>query len=563
MGYNELEGGIPQELGGLANLQHLSLRYNNLSGDIPWELGNLANLQVLWMHFNQLSGYVPTSLGNLPELQQLYLFNNQLDGPIPSELGELGNLRHVNLSNNQLSGQIPSSFGNLTNLQSLVLDNNQLEGSIPPELGNLIKLTGITLNHNLFEGPIPTELGNLTLLNRLQLQNNVLEGQIPSSFGNFLNLRHLHLSGNNLKGPIPSEMGNLTNLLDDSADFKYNALYTDDESLRDFLNLKQGGGDWETTQTIAPTDVMADSATTETVAISWTPIAFYWLDGGYRVFWSTDSGGPYTLFDTTIDKRASSLVVSGLDPGTNYYFVVQTFTSPHVYNISTVESEYSEEVSATTVSVNDPPVAHAGEDRVVPAGENGLAEVTLDGTSSSDPDQDPLTYTWTGPFGTATGPTPIVSLGLGIHTITLTVDDGNGETASDTVQITVEDQTPPTFQSISVDPGSLWPPNHQMILITPTFTVGDNCDPDPVVELELITMNEGDETNTYDPKFDETIGDGNTTDDIQVDIDGNIYLRAERSGAGYGRIYTLKFKVTDSAGNSSSATVTVTVPHSK
>jgi hypothetical protein len=84
-----------------------------------------------------------------------------------------------------------------------------------------------------------------------------------------------------------------------------------------------------------------------------------------------------------------------------------------------------------------------------------------------------------------------------------------------------------------------------------------------VVELELITTNEGDETNTYDPNFDSTIGDGNTLDDIQVDSSGNIYLRAERSGAGDGRIYTLEFKVTDSSGNSSSATVTVTVPHNK
>jgi hypothetical protein len=102
-----------------------------------------------------------------------------------------------------------------------------------------------------------------------------------------------------------------------------------------------------------------------------------------------------------------------------------------------------------------------------------------------------------------------------------------------------------------------------MVLITPTFVVSDNCDPNSTIELELITMNEGDETNTYDPDFDNTIGDGHTLDDIQVDSSGNIYLRAERSGAGTGRIYTLKFKVTDSAGNSSSAEVTVTVPHNQ
>jgi hypothetical protein len=100
-----------------------------------------------------------------------------------------------------------------------------------------------------------------------------------------------------------------------------------------------------------------------------------------------------------------------------------------------------------------------------------------------------------------------------------------------------------------------------MVLITPSFSVSDDSDPNPVVTLELITMNEGDETNTYDPLFDTTLGDGNTLNDIQVNTNGEIYLRAERSGKGEGRIYTLMFKVTDVSGNSSSKTVTVTVPH--
>lgn len=102
-----------------------------------------------------------------------------------------------------------------------------------------------------------------------------------------------------------------------------------------------------------------------------------------------------------------------------------------------------------------------------------------------------------------------------------------------------------------------------MVLITPTKTVADNCDPDPDIELELITMNEGDETNTYDPGFDSTVDDGNTIDDIQVDEKGDIYLRAERSGTNAGRVYTITFKATDSSRNSSSASVTVTVPHNQ
>ena len=47
-------------------------------------------------------------------------------------------------------------------------------------------------------------------------------------------------------------------------------------------------------------------------------------------------------------KNASEFEVTGLNPETTYYFVVQTQTDPHYDNKNTVLSEYSEEVSATT-----------------------------------------------------------------------------------------------------------------------------------------------------------------------------------------------------------------------
>jgi len=93
---------------------------------------------------------------------------------------------------------------------------------------------------------------------------------------------------------------------------------------------------------------------------------------------------------------------------------------------------------------NQPPTAQAGPDQTVECQSPNGATVTLNGTASSDPDGDPLTFTWTDSFGTVLGPTSQVTMPLGTHTVTLTVDDGKGGHASDTVKTTVADTKPPT-----------------------------------------------------------------------------------------------------------------------
>lgn len=113
------------------------------------------------------------------------------------------------------------------------------------------------------------------------------------------------------------------------------------------------------------------------------------------------------------------------------------------------------------------------------------------------------------------------------------------------------DTTPPVL-SVSVSPSVLYPPNHQMIEITPTIEVSDDRDPDPKVDLVSITSNEGDDVR----------GDGNTSNDILID-NGRIFLRAERSGLADGRIYTITWRARDLSGNFSMASATVTVPHDK
>jgi hypothetical protein len=140
---------------------------------------------------------------------------------------------------------------------------------------------------------------------------------------------------------------------------------------------------------------------------------------------------------------------------------------------------------------------------------------------------------------------------LGIHNINLTVDDGKGGTASDTVVVTVLDTTPPAVGNVTASPEVLWPPNHKMVPATLTVSVSDICDAAPICRIIALTSNE--------PV--EGLGDGDTAPDWEITGDLTVNLRAERSGKGGGRIYTIMVQCTDASGNGSTKAVTVTVPH--
>ena len=88
---------------------------------------------------------------------------------------------------------------------------------------------------------------------------------------------------------------------------------------------------------------------------------------------------------------------------------------------------------------NHPPVANAGTDRNVPLDPSSTsATVLLDGSASTDPDGDALSYTWSeGGNSLGTGAFVQAFLGLGKHAITLTVADGFGGTSSATVNLNV------------------------------------------------------------------------------------------------------------------------------
>lgn len=213
-------------------------------------------------------------------------------------------------------------------------------------------------------------------------------------------------------------------------------------------------------------------------------------------------------------------------------------------------------------TLNEPPVADAGIDQTQECTSVNGAVVVFDGSNSYDPEGNPLTFTWSGPFGELNGEKVAATLPIGSHVITLTVDDGNGSGASDMVTVTVVDTVAPNLE-ISLSPDILWPPNHKMVEISSTVNVSDVCDANPTVTLSSVNMNEGDVTNTYDPEYDMSQDDGKTLGDIILDQEGNISLRAERSGTSDGRIYTIEYLATDKSGNQTRSKAQVTVPHNQ
>jgi len=295
----------------------------------------------IYLGYNQLTGTIPPELGNLAYLLMLSLWGNQLTGAIPPELGDLTNLSSLYLGNNQLIGSIPAELGDLTNLQLLYLDYNQLTGPIPPELDNLTNLQWLNLSYNQLTATIPPELGNLTSLQGLYLCNNRLIGPIPPQMGNLTNLSGLDISSNRFIEEVPSWITDLTAL--SYLDIGYNGFSCSDPAVLAFLASKNP--DWQSSQTVPPTNIFATILTSGSASVSWTPVAFNWYDGHYEIGYSSTPGGPYTFdpANVTYDKWTTSITITGLDLSHSMYFVVRTVSLSGWWNQSTLTSLLSSE----------------------------------------------------------------------------------------------------------------------------------------------------------------------------------------------------------------------------
>ncbi|MED6142933.1 hypothetical protein PIB30_002223 [Stylosanthes scabra] len=211
---NNFGGQLPNYIGNLStHLRNLYLGYNQIYGKIPAELGNLVNLTLLNMQHCRFDGNIPATFGQFQKMESLELSGNKFSGEIPAFIGNLSQMYFLNLADNMFEGSIPSSIANCQKLQHLDFYKNNLNGTIPSEIFSISSFTTLLdLSQNLFSGNLSDEVGKLKNLNYLTVSENNLVGNIPASIGECLSLEFLELQGNLFSGTIPSSLVSLKGL---------------------------------------------------------------------------------------------------------------------------------------------------------------------------------------------------------------------------------------------------------------------------------------------------------------------------------------------------------------
>ena len=189
-------------------------------------------------------------------------------------------------------------------------------------------------------------------------------------------------------------------------------------------------------------------------------------------------------------------------------------------------------------------------DRVV-GNDPGLCSALVNvGTPAVDAEGCPVTIT----SARSDGLSLVAPYPVGNTLVDWTAKDGGDNAKACTQSVTVNDIEPPVIVGLGADPNSLWPPNHKMRTVAVSYTVTDNCDALPAISCGLAAASNEPVDGT---------GDGDTSPDWQILGPKSLLLRAERSGGGSGRIYTLTAACTDTKNNSSSATTAVTAQHDR
>jgi hypothetical protein len=151
-----------------------------------------------------------------------------------------------------------------------------------------------------------------------------------------------------------------------------------------------------------------------------------------------------------------------------------------------------------------------------------------------------------GPGFTARLPVNDVPAGATVRIENIECSTLTGQCHAENVEI-VGANAPPNCSAPMASPAVLWPPNHDMVRIAIVGVVDPDGDPISITATDVVA-NEPEDAP----------GSGNTAPDFLL---SPLAVRAERSGQGDGRVYTIEFVADDGRGGSCTGVVTVCVPH--
>ncbi len=287
------------------------------------------------------------------------------------------------------------------------------------------------------------------------------------------------------------------------------------------------------------------TTTTTTVSASPDPAPF-----GQDITFTATVGTPapvtsgFVTFSDGAGYSASVAVASGqasvVVPAASFGVGGHTMSASFSDGINFASSSGS--TSFTVVDVM-PPVIDGLVNVVVEANGPSGSVVTFSPTAIDDVD---------GHVGVDCIPASGSTFPLGTTTVNCTAKDAAGNVASGSFTVEVRDTTPPSTPTLSVTPSVLGPPNHKMVGVTVSARSTDTVSA-VACSITEVTSNEPDNG----------LGDGDTVNDIGPISGLATSLRAERSGEGAGRIYSLTVGCHDASGNASSSSVNVTVPKGK
>lgn len=140
----------------------------------------------------------------------------------------------------------------------------------------------------------------------------------------------------------------------------------------------------------------------------------------------------------------------------------------------------------------------------------------------------------------------------GVYTVYLRAIDNAGNASAVESLVVKLDTTGPVITGASATPSVLTSPNHKLRDVLVSYNASDNLSGVTTCTLGVASN----EPTNGD-------GDGDTAPDWLVLDAHRLQLRAELSGGGAGRVYTVTVTCSDAAGNTSSSNVSVSVPRGR